>query len=235
VWSPDGKQIAFIRTAGTKMGELSNLTGGVKFSVWVADAQSGIAKQIWKSPADDGGFAQSYVNTPLAWLASGRILFFSEHSGWNHIYSMTETGSDLKDITPGDGEVESFVADATGKFIYFDGKDINRRHIWKADVTTGTVTAVTTGEGIEMYPALAGTNLYAFRSTSNTSKTLVRVDEASKATVPVYAQKLTTFSSTVFVKPEAVELKAADGILVHAQLFINRNASGNKPGIVFMH
>jgi len=237
VWSPDGKQIAFIRTAGTKMGELSNLTGGIKFSVWVADAQSGIAKQIWKSPADDGGFAQSYVNTPLAWLASGRILFFSEHTGWNHIYSMTETGSDLKDITPGDGEVESFVADVTGKFIYFDGNrtDINRRHIWKADITTGTVTAVTTGEGIEMYPALAGTNLYAFRSTSNTSKTLVRVDEASKATVPVYAQKLTTFSSTVFVKPEAVELKAADGTLVHAQLFINRNASGKKPGIVFMH
>jgi len=237
VWSPDGKQIAFIRTPGTKIGELSNLTGGTKFSVWVADAQSGIAKPIWKSPADDGGFVHNYVNTPLAWLASGRILFFSEHTGWNHIYSITDTGSDLKDITPGDGEVESFVADVTGKFIYFDGnrEDINRRHIWKADVTTGTPTAVTTGEGIEMYPALAGNMLYAFRSTANTSKTLVRIDEASKATAPVYAQKLTTFSSAVFVKPEAVLLKAADGTTVHAQLFINRNSSGKRPGIVFMH
>lgn len=237
VWSPDGKQIAFIRTPGTKIGELSNLTGGTKFSVWVADAQSGIAKPIWKSPADDGGFVHNYVSTPLAWLASGRVLFFSEHTGWNHIYSITETGSDLKDITPGDGEVESFVADATGKFIYFDGnrEDINRRHIWKADVTTGTPTAVTTGEGIEMYPALAGNVLYAFRSTANTSKTLVRIDEASKVTAPVYAQKLTTFSSAVFVKPEAVLLKAADGTTVHAQLFINRNSSGKRPGIVFMH
>lgn len=237
VWSPDGKQIAFIRSPGTKIGELSNLTGGIKFSVWVADAQSGIAKPIWKSPADDGGFAQSYVNVPLAWLASGRIIFFSEHTGWNHIFSITETGSDLKDITPGDGEVESFVADATGKFIYFDGNrtDINRRHIWKVDVTTGTPTAVTTGEGIEMYPAFAGNGVYAFRSTANTSKTLVRIDEVSKATASVYAQKLTTFSSAVFIKPEAVLLKAADGTTVHAQLFINHNSSGKRPGIVFMH
>ncbi|HNR75085.1 MAG TPA: alpha/beta fold hydrolase, partial [Cyclobacteriaceae bacterium] len=105
----------------------------------------------------------------------------------------------------------------------------------KSDVTTGTPTAVTTGEGIEMFPALAGNTLYAFRSTNNTSKTLVRIDEASKTTVPVYAQKLTTFSSSVFVKPEAVELKAADGTLVHAQLFINRTNSTKQPGIVFMH
>jgi len=237
VRSPDGKQIAFIRSPGTKVGELSNLTGGVKFSIYVADAQSGMAKPIWKSPAEDGGFAQYYVNTPLAWLPSGRVLFFSEHNGWNHIYSITETGNDLKDITPGDGEVESFVADATGKFIYFDGNrtDINRRHIWKADVTVGNPTEVTSGEGIEMYPTLAGNVLYAFRATSNTSKTLVRVDEASKATVQVNSQKLPTFSTAAFVKPEPVLLKAADGTSLHAQLFINRTISNKRPGLVFMH
>ncbi|MBX2900447.1 MAG: S9 family peptidase [Cyclobacteriaceae bacterium] len=237
VWSPEGKQIAFIRTSATKIGSLNNLTAGVKFEVWVADAQSGIAKPIWKSPADDGGFAQSYVNTPLAWLASGRILFFSEHQGWNHIYAISDTGSELKDITPGEGEVENFIPDATGKFIYFDGnrEDINRRHIWKVDVTTGVPVAVTAGEGIEMYPALAGNVVYAFRSTATTSKTLVRIDEASKTTVPVNPQKLNTFSSAAFVKPEAVLLKAADGTTIHAQLFINRAASAKRPGIVFMH
>lgn len=187
VWSPDGKKIAFIRTPGTRVGELNNLTGGTKFSIVVADAVTGQASTIWKSPADDGGFAQYYVNTPLAWTSSNRILFFSEHNGWNHIYSITETGSDLKDITPGDGEVESFVIDASGKNIYFDGNrtDINRRHIWKADVTVGSPTAVTTGEGIELYPALAGNSLYAFRSTINSSKTLVRIDETTKSVIAV--------------------------------------------------
>ena len=237
VWSPDGKSIAFLRMAGTKVGELSNLTGGVKFSIWIGDATTLKAKMIWKSPADDGGFSQYATNKALNWTTNGRILFFSEHSGWNHLYSMNDSGGDLKDITPGNGEVESYVLDPTSKFIYFDGnrEDIDRRHIWKSDITVGTPTAVTTGEGIEMYPAFAGTMLYAFRSTINTSKMLVRVDEASKQTVPVYVPKLTTFSTKDFVKPEQVILKAADGTTVHAQLFINRAVAGKRPGLVFMH
>jgi dipeptidyl aminopeptidase/acylaminoacyl peptidase len=236
VWSPDGKRIAFIRTAGIKIGQLSDLTAGIKFSIWIADAETGRATSIWKSPADDGGFAQS-VATPLAWTSTGRILFYSEHSGWNHVYSMNETGGDLKDLTPGNGEVESYVIDPTGKFIYFDGNrdDIDRRHIWKSEITTGAPVAVTAGEGIEMYPAFAGSTLYAFRSTTNTSKMLVHVDEASKQTAPVYVPKLATFSTKDFVKPEQVILKAADGTTVHAQLFINRAATGKRPGIVFMH
>lgn len=236
VWSPDGKRIAFIRTAGIKIGQLSDLTGGEKFSILIADAETGKATVVWKSPADDGGFAQS-TPTPLAWTSTGRILFFSEHSGWNHVYSMNETGGDLKDITPGNGEVESYVQDASGKFIYFDGnrEDVDRRHIWKSDVTIGSPVAITGGEGIEMYPAFAGNTLYAFRSTINTSKTLVRVDEASKSMVPVYGQKLTTFSSAGFVKPEQVIFTAADGTTIHGQLFINRTLSSTRPGIVFMH
>jgi dipeptidyl aminopeptidase/acylaminoacyl peptidase len=237
VWSPDGKSIAFIRMAGTKVGELSNITGGVKFSIWVGDATTLKAKMIWKSPADDGGFSQYATNKALNWTTTGRILFFSEHSGWNHLYSMNETGGDLKDITPGNGEVESYTLDPTSKFVYFDGnrEDIDRRHIWKSDITVGTPTAVTTGDGIEMYPAFAGTMLYAFRSTINTSKMLVRVDEASKQTVQAYVPKLTTFSTKDFVKPEQVILKAADGTTVHGQLFINRSLTGKRPGLVFMH
>jgi dipeptidyl aminopeptidase/acylaminoacyl peptidase len=77
--------------------------------------------------------------------------------------------------------------------------------------------------------------LYAFRSTANTSKTLVRIDEASKATAPVYAQSLTTFSAAVFVNLSKLLLKRPMVQLLHAQLFINRDSNGKRPGIVFMH
>ncbi|HMJ68108.1 MAG TPA: alpha/beta fold hydrolase [Cyclobacteriaceae bacterium] len=237
VWSPAGDQVAFIRTPGTKVDELPNITSGTKFSILVADAKTGKANVIWTSPSDDGGFSQYYTNTPLAWTKTGRILFFSEHTGWNHVFSMTPVGGDVKDLTPGDGEVENMVLDNTGANIYFDGnrEDIDRRHIWKSDVTKGSLVAVTSGEGIETAPALAGNVVYCFRSTWNTSKTLVRVDENAKTTVQAFPQKLTVYQPAAFVKPEAVIIKAADGTSIHGQLFIDRSLQGKRPAVVFMH
>jgi len=236
-WSPDGKQVAFIRTSGIKINQLLNYLDGVKFSIWIADADALSAKMIWKAPADDGGFAQNREK-PLAWTLTNRILFYSEHNGWNHIYSMSPDGSDLKDITPGDNsEVENFVLDAAGQYIYFDGNrdDIDRRHIWKSNVVTGNPVAVTSGEGIEMFPAFGGINLYCIRSTTNGTRMLVRVEEAKKATVPINVQRTSSFTGTAFVKPEQAIFKAADGTTIHGQLFIDRKISGRRAGVVFMH
>ena len=236
VWSPDGKQVAFIRTAGAKINEVKNYLGAEKFSIWVAYADALTAKMIWKSPADDGGFAQSN-DKPLSWTSTNRILFYSEQTGWNHIFSMNTDGSDVKDITPGDGEVENFTLDAAGQNIYFDGnrEDIDRRHLWKSSVKDGNPTAITSGEAIEMFPSFGGTTLYCFRSATNSSKLLGRVDELKKNVVPVNQPKLTTFSKEYFVKPEQVVFQAADGTTLHGQLFIDRKITGKRAGIVYMH
>ena len=235
VWSPDGKRVAFIRSPGLKAEELISFVGGRKFSVWVVNAATGQGAAIWTSPADDGGFAQFYPNTPLAWTKLDRILFFSEHEGWNHIYSMRPDGSDLRDITPGTGEVESYVTDATGVNIYFDGnrEDIDRRHIWKSGVADGKVSAVTSGDGIEMYPAIANGMVYCFRSTVSSPGALVHYDEKTKMFNMISVTAGT--DSQAFVKPEQVILKAPDGTTVHGQLFINRSIKGKRPGVVFMH
>jgi dipeptidyl aminopeptidase/acylaminoacyl peptidase len=237
VWSPDGKNIVYVRTAGTKISEKINYLGGNPFSIWVANATTCAARQVWKSPGNDGGFAQGYPVPPLAWTAANRILFFSEHTGWNHVFSMNPDGGDLKDITPGDGEVESFALDVAGQHIYFDGnrEDIDRRHIWKSDVIAGKPAAVTAGTEIEMYPVAVGNDIYCFRSSFNASKSLAKIDEAKKTTTLVYPQKLATFAPTSFVVPEQAIFKAADGTIIHGQLFINRTVKGKRAGIVFMH
>lgn len=234
VWSPDGKRVAFIRMPGLKAEELISFVGGRRFSVWVVDAVSGKGSAVWSSPADDGGFAQLYPNTPLAWTSSNRILFFSEHEGWSHVYSMKPDGTDLRDITPGNGEVESYVTDPGGTTIYFDGnrEDIDRRHIWKSGVSDGKVVPVTSGDGIEMYPLWASGELYCLRSTVSAPPVVARYDEKNRKFEPLSA---TGSSASAFVKPEQVILKAPDGTTVHGQLFINRSLAGKRPGVVFMH
>ena len=234
VWSPDGKQLAFIRTPGLKFGELNNLTGGVEFSVVVADVNTGNPKTIWTSPADDGGFAQYYPSTPLKWTKTNRILFTSEHQGWLHIYSLNPDGSDLKDITPGYCETENYTLDADEKNIYYDCNcdDIDRRHIWKSGVSETKSTQITFGEGIEMFPSIANNELYCFQSTYDKTKTLVHYNQQTKKFKPFV---FSTISGADFIMPEQIILTAEDGTKVHAQLFIDRNKKIKRPGIVFMH
>jgi dipeptidyl aminopeptidase/acylaminoacyl peptidase len=237
VWAPDGRRIAFIRRPGLRFGELSDLTSGVPFSIRVVDAATGEGVAVWTSTSDDGGFAQTSPASPLVWTKTGRILFYSEHEGWMHIYSMNPDGSDLRDLTPGEGEVESHVLDAAEKTVYFSWNhgDIDRRHIWRTDVERGGPIQVTFGAGIEMYPDLAGDKLLFFRSTFNMSKSLVRFDKDKAAFEVISPLEMPGFSSERFVEPEQVILKAQDGTTVHAQLFVDRRTPGLKPGVVYMH
>jgi dipeptidyl aminopeptidase/acylaminoacyl peptidase len=64
---------------------------------------------------------------------------------------------------------------------------------------------------------------------------LARVDETRKAFAVLNPAKLTTFSASGFVKPEAVVFKAADGTTIHGQLFINRTVPGKRAAVVYMH
>jgi dipeptidyl aminopeptidase/acylaminoacyl peptidase len=236
VWSPDSKQIAFIRSEGTPAKAEENFVKGRKCSIWNVDVASHNVKMIWQSPADDGGYAQE-TSKPLTWTITNRLLFFSEHAGWNHIFSMNPDGSDLKDITPGDGETENFALDALGQNIYFDSnrEDLDRRHIWKSNITTGALKQITVGEGIETNPLPSGENLFCFRSTINSAKSLVRADEFRKITLPVNPQKLTAFTTAYFVKPEKVSFVGADGSALSGQLFIDRTITGKRAGIVYIH
>jgi hypothetical protein len=43
-----------------------------------------------------------YPVTALAWAANGRIVFYSDHEGWVHIYAIDPEGEKLTDLTPGD-------------------------------------------------------------------------------------------------------------------------------------
>jgi len=241
VWSPDGKQVAFIRFPGYKKGELNDITGGTKFSIWVADALTGSAKMIWQSPSDDGGFAQYYPASPLRWTKANRILFYSEHEGWMHIYGMDPDGKALKDLTPGACEAEDSGVSPDGGTLYFSSNcnDIDRRHLYSVPVGGGQPMALTKGEGSEMTPVplVSGKGLAMQYMAYNVDKTLGYYDFEKKEIRQLSSVAGGAFPRSTLVKPTQVVFKSEDGWDIHGQLFLPPNyKKGEKvPAVIFMH
>ncbi len=259
VWSPDGKRVAFLRQPGQQHGELDNIMGGNRFAVWVADVATGEGRQLWQSPADDGGFAQYYPAEPLRWTVAGQLLFFSEHQGWMHLYALSpDAPGQARNLTGNtDGsshyEAEETCLSPDGKTLYFsannpanDPLDIDRRHIWRVG-TDGSARPelLTPGTGIETDPMLVGDRLFyrsagwnrstgiAFRKIGDANETLLFPQSAD--------YDIKRFPAAALVEPKQVVFKAADGVMVHGQLFLPAQTSTagqpgeRRPGLIFLH
>ena len=235
-WSPDGKQLAFIRMPGQNKDQLFNIMGGREFEVMAADVESGAAKSIWKSPADDGGFSQYYPSHPLRWTKGNKILFYSEHRGWMHIYAMNPDGSALTDLIEGECEVENYdlTVDEKAILVTSNCEDINRRHIWKVDINTAASERLTEQTGIQTSAVGLANGVIAYREGTATSPTSAILHKGKSKTDLVELSK--AFPENQLIAPKAVEFISSDGMNIHGQLFLPKgNTTGKVPAVIFMH
>ncbi|MEM8900044.1 MAG: prolyl oligopeptidase family serine peptidase [Bacteroidota bacterium] len=235
-WSPDGKQVAFIRLPGQNKDQLFNIMGGREFEVMVADVESGTAKSIWKSPADDGGFSQYYPSHPLRWTKGNKILFYSEHEGWMHIYAMNPDGTEVTDLIEGECEVENYdlSTDERSILVTSNCEDINRRHIWKVNISSGTPEMLTDQAGIQTSPVALANGVMAYREGTTTVPTSAILHNGRRRVNLVELSN--AFPEDQLIEPKAVEFVASDGMNIHGQLFLPKgNSEGNAPAVIFMH
>src|SRR5204862_4506111 len=89
-WSPDGRQIAFVRRPGAGGApEPVLVPRHVPWAIWTADAATGEAHGLWTSPETlRGSVPTTHGETNLHWAAGDRIVFLSYADGWPHLYSM---------------------------------------------------------------------------------------------------------------------------------------------------
>jgi len=251
VWSPDGQHVAFIRMLpGRAQGQTESLGRGqaVSYSIWVVDLASLKGRAIWETRTG-GGFAHSYPSQPLFWAADDRLVFYSEHTGWMHLYSLSATTGDLQALTSGEYEVEQAALSPDGQFVVFSANknDINRKHLYKVSVKGGSIEALTDSQTLEWAPVVSadGKHVFFIQSTGRrpglpVMKALSGRNSPSNLELPPLAAIKSVapeFPEEKLVVPQVISFKSPDGLQIYGQLFMPRGVKAGQrlPAVIFMH
>ena len=251
VWSRDSKQVAFIRIpASREAAAFAPKRRGEPWSIRVADAVTGVGREIWKADKDAGSVFRNIVaEDQLVWSADDRIVFPWEKDGWTHLYSVSASADARANkavlLTPGEFEVEHVSASADRKEIIYSSNqaDIDRRYIWRVPAAGGkqptAVTAAILGNAIEWSPVATsdGKGVAFFHSDARRpERAAIQIGSESTrdlapGTVPA------EFPESSLVEPQQIIFDSADGMKIHGQLFLPANLDKTKrhPAILFFH
>lgn len=254
VWSLDGRRIAFVRQPAEKrdapQGYFIAADKPHPWAIWVADASTRAAKEIWHSSATAQGsfpfMAEDTGGGVLNWAADNQIVMASEEDGWQHLYALSADGGAPKLLTPGNCEVEqwSFTPDKKNVLFNSNCSDVDRRHLWRVNVTGGAPEQLIEGQGIQWSPVVLSDDeslVYLGSEATNPArlyfgklpkgKRLLLVNPLAPETWPK------DFPSESLVTPQQAIFKSTDDLEIHGQLFVPAGAKqGDKrPALIFLH
>ena len=248
-WSPDGSQVAFVRRPGDGGPPLPLLTRTPRpWSIWVASPGDSSAHVAWQSPNTlAGSYPEVEGEANLHWVAGDRLVFLAYLDEWPHLYSVPAGGGTPVLLTPGAFMVEHVMESRDRRFMIYDANtgpaasDDDRRHLFKVPVERAAAVELTAGATLEWRPVAAGEHAIAFvTSGAQQPPSVGSVDLDGKHRAELAAGSLPAdFPVAQLVTPRPVTFKAADGTLVHGQLFEaatnNAHKGAIKPGIIFVH
>jgi dipeptidyl aminopeptidase/acylaminoacyl peptidase len=241
VWSPDSKQVAFLRLPARNL-TVGPRRSGQPWSIRVADAATGQGHEVWRALEGRGSvFREIVAEHQIFWAAGGTLIFPWERDGWTHLYSVPVAGGEAKLLTPGEFEVEfvSLGPDRRQLILASNQGDIDRRHLWREAVTGDHPTSVSSGEGIEWSPVMMsdGATVALLHSDARRPARPAMLAVAGEIRDLAPETLPADFPAADLVTPQQVVLPAADGLRIHAQLFLPKDiAAGQRhPAIVFFH
>jgi dipeptidyl aminopeptidase/acylaminoacyl peptidase len=242
VWSPDGRQIAFLRIpAAPGEFEFGARPTGQPWSIRVADPQSGRGREVWRASEGRGSvFWPMTSEHQLLWMAGDRLVFPWERDGWLHLYWLPLKAHSTAPMlmTPGAFEIEHVAAAPDRASVIYSSNqdDAERRHLWRVSLDGKAPGRLTSGTGIEWSPAgLVGGRVALLRADAKMPARAAILEGSSlrgvmPSTIPP------ELPSPSLVEPQPVTFAAADGLRVDGQLFLPASAAAGKhAAIVFFH
>jgi len=247
-WSPDGKRIAFVRLPGAGGAPDSLLPPRPNpWEIWTADAMTGAAQAVWKSPVTlPGSVPTTDGGTNLGWAAGDRLVFLSYQDGWPHLYSVPAAGGAPLLLTPGRYMAEHITLTKDGRWLVFAGNmgsdtlDIDRRHVVRVPTDRAAPEVMTPGSGLEWSPTVTGdgaTLVFISATPQRPPLPAAMSFTSPKAAVRTIAtDHIPRDFPSALITPRQVVFKSADGLTIHGQLFEAAGKSNQrKPAIVYVH
>ncbi len=246
VWSVDGRRVAFIRQASvTRAGGAGPVRDALTpWSIRIADASTGVGREVWHADKGPGSVFHAMVaEDQIFWADGDRLAFAWEKTGWLHLYSVSAEGGPATLLTPGSNqgefEIEHVSMTRDRKELLFSSNqdDIDRRHVWRVPVRGGTASMIgRVGEGIEWEPEDAGNGAVAYLRSGPKEIGRAAIKVANGPARDLAPDSIPAdFPSNDMVEPQQVIFPASDGMQIHGQLFLPKNAAGKHPAVVFFH
>lgn len=237
-WSPDATKIAFVRIDGDGGPPQDPLKQYAEpWAIWVANAVDGTGRAVWRSGHALRDSLPGINGPQLRWLAGNRLVFISERSNWPNLYAVSATGGGAAAaLTPGTFMVEDTAVSPDLKTIYYTANagvtpgDDDRRHVFRVSAQGGPPLAVTSGDASEWWPAATAGGVAYVRAGARSPMTIVYDGR------PLDADRIPAdFPTSALIVPREVAFRAADGVLVHGQIFDAPSATAKKPAVIFVH
>jgi len=243
VWSPDGRSVAFVRRGSAGDAPENFLVQQPHpFAVWTADAVTGEGHTIWRSPKTLAGSLPDLAEKePLFWMADDKLVFLAETDDWPHLYAVDAKGGDARLLTPGAFMVEDVAMSLDRKTLVYSAntgaavEDGDRRHLFRVRDDGSAAETLTRGDGLEWSPVALDGGRVGYVVAGAQQPAAVAMLGAAGESRMLDAGRVKDYPSSALVIPRLVSFKSPDGLRIQGQLFRKAGASGQQPGVIFVH
>ena len=240
-WSPDGKKLAYLRIPNIlNLLPFTSITEANPWSIRVLDIATMKSEEVWKADLGRGSVMVDDLPAQaerLWWTPDGSLVFPWEKNNWMQLYTVNPQTKEVKQLTPGEGQVEWIHQSFTGNslLVMHNIGHLEERKISKLDLSTFELTSLSDTTSID-WGAVDLVDGVAYLSSTWNRPGWPMIQ--SKGEKKMLADELfPTDFPKVHSKPEAIKLIAKDRFESFGQLFLPKDYDPNKkyPAVIFLH